>query len=295
MRRSVVRSLRSRVVLPVVAWSARFARCGPPSDAGRRPDHGAQRQTTARSARPRRAAPDHRPTAPTTLILTATPLESDLLAQRLAPDGPHRLAVTGMAAVNTAHSLTRELLDPSKPRPDLVIQAGIGGAYVPGGLQVGDLAIATEEVYGDVGVITPDGWLSAEAIGIPLLPATEGDSTRPARFNHFPLDAELASRAAAITGARTGRFLTLAQVTGIRTVGDELYARHSAICESMEGAAAAHVCALHGIPFLEIRAISNLVEDRHRSRWRLRDASLAAQHATLKVLEHLEEILITSE
>jgi adenosylhomocysteine nucleosidase len=38
---------------------------------------------------------------------------------------------------------------------------------------------------------------------------------------------------------------------------DELHARHSSLCEDMEAAAIAQVCALHAIPFLTIKDISN--------------------------------------
>jgi futalosine hydrolase len=55
----------------------------------------------------------------------------------------------------------------------------------------------------------------------------------------------------------------------------------------MEGAAAAHVCALHDIPFLEVRGISNLVEDRDRSKWRITEAAEAAQTVALKLAESL--------
>ncbi len=209
-----------------------------------------------------------------------------------------RLLVTGMAPVNAAHALTREI--ERHGRPSVVIQVGIGGAYVQSGVTVGAVALATEEVYGDVGVITPDGWLSAEGIGIPLVPGApttggvDGEvvaDSRPPRFNHFPLDTALAARAASVCGARAGRFLTLSQVTGVRAVADGLYARFGAICESMEGAAAAHVCALYDLPFLEVRGISNLVEDRDRAKWRIADAARAAQEAVLQVVEHLDDVL----
>ena len=225
--------------------------------------------------------------APRVLVIAATPLESALLAGPLP--GGARLLVTGMGAVNTAHALARAFALDGEPR--LVIQTGIAGAFVPAEVPVGSVVLAGEEVYADVGVITPDGWLSAEAIGIPLVPASE---RQPARFNHFPLDASLVQRAAAVCGpliARTGRFITLSQVTGVRALGDELYARFGALCESMEGAAAAHVCALHDVPFLELRGVSNLVEDRDRSKWRIKEAAEAAQRATLRLLEHVDELL----
>jgi len=76
----------------------------------------------------------------------------------------------------------------------------------------------------------------------------------------------------------------LSQVTGVRAVGDALYERFGALCESMEGAAAAHVCALHEVPFLEVRGISNLVENRNRAKWRIAEAAGAAQRVALKLI-----------
>ena len=195
------------------------------------------------------------------------------------------VVVTGVGAVNTAHALTAYFA--THPKPSLVIQTGIAGAYVPANVAVGSVLLADTEIYGDAGVLTPDGWRPMEEIGIPLIEAT---SSHPARFNYFPLDADLVSRAANAAGtlvSRTGKFLTLAQVTGVRTAGDALYERFGALCESMEGAAAAHVCALHDVPFLEVRGVSNLVENRDRAKWRIAEAADAAQRAVLKMLETL--------
>jgi futalosine hydrolase len=213
------------------------------------------------------------------LILAATPLE----AARL---GSSRVVITGIGAVNTAHALTQYLL--TRPRPSLVIQTGIAGAYVPCGLAVEAVALATRETYGDLGVLTPQGWRPVDEIGIPLV---EAHGPHPARFNEFPLDAELVARAATVCGslvAATGPFLTVSTVTGVRARGDELHRRFGALCESMEGAAAAHVCALHDVPFLEVRGISNLVEDRNRAAWKVAEAAAAAQAVVLRLAENLE-------
>ena len=129
----------------------------------------------------------------------------------------------------------------------------------------------------------PDGWLSTEAIGIPLLETAEG-----ARFNEVALDEDrvkAAQRALSGGGLRwvSGPFVTVSTCSGTRARGEALRARYGAICESMEGAACAHVSELYGVPFLEVRGISNLVEDRDLSRWRLVDAAGAAAGA----VEHI--------
>lgn len=214
------------------------------------------------------------------LLVAATPLE----AARLRSSS-FSVVVTGIGAVNTAHALTQHLV--TQPGPSLVIQTGIAGAYVPADIAVGSVVLATKETYGDLGVLTPEGWRPLDEIGIPLLAET---SAHPARFNEFPLDAALVAAAARVGGsriARTGPFLTLSQVTGVRALGDALYERFGALCESMEGAAAAHVCAAHGVPFLEVRGISNLIVDRDRASWRIAEAADTAQTVTLHLAANL--------
>jgi futalosine hydrolase len=52
----------------------------------------------------------------------------------------------------------------------------------------------------------------------------------------------------------------------------------------MEGAAVAQMCARFGVPFFEVRGISNLVEDRDLSRWNLSAAATSAQLAVRALL-----------
>ena len=194
---------------------------------------------------------------------------------------PVILLPAGMGKVNAAHGLTALL---ESREIGGVIGFGVGGAYAGSGLGVGDVALASRAVYGDEGVAVREGWLSTEGIGIPLV---ERGGRR--WFNDFDLDAvrvESARRAleAAGIGVRVGPFVTLSNCSGTAARGDELAARFGGIVEGMEGAALAHVATLYEVPFLELRAVSNPVEDRDLSRWRLRDASEAAQRAVRVVV-----------
>ena len=76
------------------------------------------------------------------------------------------LAVTGIGKVNTAAAVTSLL---ERFEPELLINTGCAGAYRGSGLAVGDLAMATDEVFGDEGVLGTDGWHSLELIGIPTV------------------------------------------------------------------------------------------------------------------------------
>ena len=186
----------------------------------------------------------------------------------------------GMGKTNAAHGATA-LLERGPVRG--LVCFGVGGAYPGSALAPGDVALASSAVYGDEGVLAPGGWLSTEEIGIPL--AERGGRRW---FNAFEGDAarvESARRALAAAGveARTGPFVTVSTCSGTAARGDELAARFGGVVEGMEGAAIAHVAALYDAPFLELRAISNAVEDRDLSRWRLHEAAEAAQAAVRAV------------
>ena len=161
-----------------------------------------------------------------------------------------------------------------------VVQIGVGGAYPESGASVGDLALASEEYYGDLGVRTPDGWQGGELIGIPVL--EKGRSY----YNCFPIDEQWVQRAAAaLPEAYIGPFVTVQECAGTDELGVERGRRFGALCENMEGAAAAHICALYDVPFAELRAMSNIVEQRAPEQWDLPRAAARAQAAAQKLLE----------
>lgn len=183
----------------------------------------------------------------------------------------------GMGKTNAAQALTA-LLETREVRG--VIGFGVGGSYAGSGLEMGDVALASRAVYGDEGVEAPGGWMSTEGIGIPLL---ERGGERV--YNEIALDPTLVERARAALEAagiavRVGPFVTVSACSGTAARGTVLAERFGgALCEGMEGAAMAHVAALYGVPFLEVRGISNHVEDRDLSRWKLAEAAEGAQRA----------------
>jgi futalosine hydrolase len=192
------------------------------------------------------------------------------------------LALTGMGKINAA-SATALLLQGTPP--DLLINTGCAGAYRGGGLQVGGLAVATSEVLADEGVLTPEGWQSLELIGIPLVTRSS-----KAFFNEFPLSMQAAGRAASLAAAlgvpmQRGKFLTVSTCSGTSARGEELYSRFGGICENMEGAAVAQVALRCGVDCLEVRGISNMVEDRDMAAWNIPGAVEAVQRFILKYLQ----------
>jgi futalosine hydrolase len=206
--------------------------------------------------------------------------EGSLLGKRVV------LSVAGIGKVNASRAATLLVHECS---PAVIMNIGIGGAYPSSGLNIGDVAVAQKEIYGDEGVLLNDGFHGTDLIGIPLL-----KKGRKKYFNEFPLDkplvqnavraAQLITHYSSLITVKKGTFLTLSTCTGTKKRALELERRFGAICENMEGAAIAHVCTLYGIPMIEIRGISNIVEDRDRSRWKIKLAAENCQKAALECI-----------
>ena len=221
-----------------------------------------------------------------TLLITATGLEAAPLKRALPwtpqpfalgelfvlPERNLYLAHLGVAKVNTAagFALAISTLEPGK-----VVQLGIAGAFAGAGLELCQVAVATQETHMDTGVQLETEWQDMAALGFPL---TAG------HFNTFRTDADLTRALADLTGATPCPFGTSETVTGSFARAEKLFGRFGISTESMEGAAAAQVCTALGVPFAELRGVSNIVGERDKANWRLRGAVETVNDAVLTYL-----------
>lgn len=219
-----------------------------------------------------------------TAVTTTTSFGSQsVIAGKLA-DQEILLCIGGMGKVNASHAATLLL---THFQPEALCIFGVGGAYPSSGAMVGDIALAQEEIAGDEGVLTVDGFKDTEYIGIPLLKTATSKV-----YTTYPASEGLLNQAKNIlvsqwdAGAvRVGPFITLSTCTGTTARAQELEDRYHGLCENMEGAAAAQVALCHDVPWLEVRGISNIVEDRDLVKWNIPKAAEAAQRAVRIILE----------
>ncbi|MFG3286614.1 futalosine hydrolase [Streptomyces sp. NPDC048111] len=156
----------------------------------------------------------------------------------------------------------------------LVISAGIGGGF-PGAAPLGSLVVGTDLVAADLGAGSPEGFLPLPGLGFgrDRLAAPQG----------------LGQDVARALGAPHGTVLTVSTATGTAERAAELLARHPGVlAEAMEGFGVAEAADQHGVPVLEIRAVSNSVGPRDRSAWRIGDALAALGDACGKLPPVLE-------
>lgn len=201
------------------------------------------------------------------LVTVASQIEQAPLLTLLEPSKDIHLLVTGVGPVETAFTLTR-YLESLAIKPAMIINTGIAGAYVsdkPGeDAAMLDLCLAGSEVFGDFGVQLEDGYLYFDQ-------AMAGEV-------QFDLDKKLNQRALTVLSAAAfhaieGVFITVNSASGTGARGRILQRRWKGLCENMEGAAVARLCRYYQIPLLELRAVSNMVEDRDVSGWKIKEAA----------------------
>jgi futalosine hydrolase len=132
---------------------------------------------------------------------------------------------------------------------DVVVNAGICGAF-QGRARIGDLLIATDSVAAELGVALPRRFQPIDEIGFGT--------------NRIGCNTVLT---VAVEGVR-GEILTLASITGSEGLAANLAHRYpDAIGEAMEGFGVATAAQQAGLPFAEIRAVSNYIGDRDVENW----------------------------
>lgn len=218
------------------------------------------------------------------LAVAATEIEMSPLQRQLQEDSiPCLTLVTGVGPIETAVRLTRFLAE----RPGAikaVVNLGVAGGYISvdesDETALLDLFVAETEVFGDLGISYSD-----RVVALP-----EELTGKIA----FLMNLDLLTKACRICFEhgmllKTGNFVTVAGVSATRARGEMLRNRYQAHCENMEGAAVARVSAEYALPVLEVRCISNLVEDRDLSSWRLEEACIKSAQMAAIIIKSLTE------
>ncbi len=177
-----------------------------------------------------------------------------------------QLLVTGVGCTATAFHLGQYV---AHNKPNWAINAGIAGAF-DDTLKLGEVVQIMDERFGDLGVEEADGRF--------LDMAELGFSSSVVLTNPQPLLPDL----------RPCRGLTVNKVHGTADSIQKIQEKYPAVqVESMEGAAFFYACLAAGIPFSEIRSISNRVEPRNREAWDLPLSIKTLNEVLIEIFGHL--------
>lgn len=213
------------------------------------------------------------------LVTAATNQEISTLKDQFA-ECPHVcFLVTGIGLVDTAHSLTVFF---ERQGHDItgVVNIGVAGAFPRANVKILDLCLASSEVIGDMAICFED---RLAPLGSPELVLHQYFSCQGRLYDAFQ---EWAGKSAC--DVHQGPFVSVNCVSATRKRGEMLAATYEAISENMEGAAVARVCQGYGVDWLEVRCMSNMVEDRDTSSWRLSEAiAKCSEHCGQFLTEYL--------
>ncbi|MFI6821531.1 futalosine hydrolase [Micromonospora sp. NPDC050187] len=214
------------------------------------------------------------------LVVTAVPAEAEAVRAGLTDPTATVVPVGVGPAVAGAATARLLALAEAAGRPyDAVVSAGVAGGFAHR-VAVGQTVLADRSLAADLGAESPEGFIpidelgmSAEQLGGAVAVGADPDL--------------LAALRSALPDAVVGTVLTVGTVTGTAASTQALADRHpDAVAEAMEGHGVAVAAAQAGLPFVEIRTISNPIGPRDRGAWRLREA-LTALSAAATALDAL--------
>jgi futalosine hydrolase len=173
--------------------------------------------------------------------------------------------VTGVGMVTTAYSLTRKL---SELKYDLVIDIGIAGSFNPS-FGIGSVVQVVSDRIVELGVEDNGRFIPAD------------------EMNLVTTDDVLFHTKLRVCSLPEAHGITVNRVHGSSDSIENIVGQFNPDVESMEGAAVAYVCKQFGVPWVQIRTISNLVEPRNRDAW---DIPMAIQNLHSEVLKYIDSL-----
>ncbi|MEO1717679.1 MAG: futalosine hydrolase [Planctomycetota bacterium] len=142
-----------------------------------------------------------------------------------------------------------------------VVSLGIAGAYQASGVGVLDTVCSDRSVLAGEGRAESAGFTGLAAMGFGPFDGEDWAETSP----------DLVTRLAP-SCKRVGPIATVSSVSGTDALAAQLHARTGAVAEAMEGAAVHLAGSRMGVPFVEVRVISNIAGDRERHPWKLAES-----------------------
>jgi futalosine hydrolase len=176
--------------------------------------------------------------------------------------------ITGLGQVTTTWMLTNAI---HTQQPHWVIQAGIAGAFDTQQLPLGSVVYVQQDAFGDLGMEENGLFTSIFDNGF-------ADANKPPFTNGWLVNDSPVLNGLAIEPATA---VTVNKISDSALLKQQLIDKFNPGIETMEGAAFHYVCLKAGLPFLQLRAISNMVGIRDKSKWQLPEA-----------VEHLNQQLL---
>lgn len=165
------------------------------------------------------------------------------------------LVITGVGKANAAGAVAHAF-DPTRHRA--ILSIGICGSLPASPAPLLSVIAATHSAFADEGILTDTAFTDLPSVGFPPAPG----------LTTIPVDSALLSRLTTVAD-HSGPIATVSTCSGTDALAAAITARTCAIAEAMEGAAVGLVAYRLGVPFAELRVVSNTTGSRTRQVWDL--------------------------
>jgi futalosine hydrolase len=200
------------------------------------------------------------------LVVTSVAAEKNAFQQGFGNLPNVDIEITGVGPFSATLGTTKLLVE---NKYDFVLCIGIAGGFQQHA-PIGTVVLSDRVIAADLGAQSAEGYLSLEDLQL----GSSQFVTTSQYADQFTtcLQRELSNTV-------KGTILTLSTVTGTKKTMEDLTIRYpDAVAEAMEGFGVASAAHSFDVPFLEIRAISNHIGPRDKSKWNLQEAFAQIQN-----------------
>lgn len=215
----------------------------------------------------------------TGLLIAATKFEVQSCIKLLKKSVNWHCVITGIGSVATAYTVLKAI---EKFKPQIIIQAGIGGTFDQQ-IALGSVVTIGSDCLGDLGVVENK---NRKSIFDLKLMANNGKPFTNSRLVN-PHKKIMRQTLLQVVDAVSVNEITTSK-GDIKDYKNEL----NVAVESMEGAAFHYVALKEKIPFVQIRGISNLVGERKKEKWNVK---LAIENLNVEVMKIINKLNLSAE
>jgi futalosine hydrolase len=214
-------------------------------------------------------------------IVAATEKEILLIKEAINPEffsRNKRLKVSfiesGVGILISCFSILQSIYE---QEPDLIIQAGIAGTFDTTS-ELGKVVIVKDEIIADTGVEEDGGFKDVFDLGLSgvnSFPFSDKKLINPSIDKLNFLQHET------VTG------ITINEITTRLERIEQYKTKYNPAIETMEGASLHYCCLKTEVSFIQVRAISNYIGERDKSKWNFQSAFKNLSDDVLLYLDHL--------
>jgi futalosine hydrolase len=181
--------------------------------------------------------------------------------------------VTGVGSPAALYHLQKRL---QQIDYDMVVQAGIAGSFT-NGPALEETVIVQQDTFADLGITEKENFSTIFDVKLSdknEFPFTDGWLLNKSEWLHSLL-------------LKKVNAITVNTVSDDKSLKLQREKTFQPGIETMEGAALHYICLQENIPFLQIRTVSNLVGERDKTKWKLKESIENLNNELLKLINHL--------